>query len=719
MSEQKITYCRICEVYCGLVATVEDGRVVRLRPDRDHVVSAGYSCPKGVAFHQLTHDPDRILHPMKRVGDAWQRVSWEQAIGEIADKLDRVRAAHGPHAIAIYHGNPSGWSYNHRIFAAGWIDAIGSRNVYGAGTQDNLGLFVASWFLYGTSALRPIPDLDRTRYLFVVGANPVVSQGTIIQVVNVKRRLEAIRRRGGRVVVIDPRRTETARVASEHHFIRPDSDPFLLLAMIRTILAEGLEDRAWLAAHAEGIEELRRAVAPFTPELAAMRTGIDADTIRRFARELAAADGACAYGRPVCGRFGTLTAWALDVLNIVTGNLDVPGGAVFSEGLVDLAGLGAALGLDRYGRHRSRIGNHPSVLGELPSGVLVDEMTTPGEGQIRALLVTAGNPVLSIANGDTLARGMRALECSVVLDFYLTETAAHADYVLPCTTALERADFPILHSQLMLEPYAQWTEPVVAPQGEAKEEWEIFTLLSEAMRVPVLNSRVATWLRRALRLVGRDLSPRVLLDAMIRLGPRGDRYLPWRAGFSLAKVAAHPHGVRLGPIRTGVLGAKLRTGDRRIHLWHPELEAEVERLRQLASEPEDPVYPFRLIGRRDGRSHNSWLHNVPKLMRGERCRRLRIAPADAAALGLSDGDRAVVRSRTGAVDVEVRVTDEIMPGVVSLPHGWGHTHPTNRSVAARDPGPNANTLVDPRAMEPLAGMAFLNGFPVAVEPSHP
>ena len=398
MTEETITYCRVCEVYCGLVATVEDGRVTGLRPDDDHVASRGYICPKGAVFHEVTHDPDRVLHPLKRTEEGWQRISWEQAITEIAERLNRIRAAHGPHAVALYHGNPSGWSYSHRIFSAGWIDALGSRNVYGAGTQDNLALFLAASFLYGSSALRPIPDLLRTRYLLVVGANPVVSQGTIIQVVDTKGRLRAIRERGGKVVVIDPRRTETAQLATEHHFIRPDTDGLLLLAMIRTILEEGLEAPAFVERYVVGLDRLREVTAAFTPERVATRTGIAAETIRHLAREFAATPGACAYGRPVCGSFGTITAWALDVLNIVTGNLDARGGAVFSDGLVDLAGLAAKLGLDGYGRHRSRIGDHPSVLGELPSGVLADEITTPGDGQIRALVVTAGNPVLSIVH---------------------------------------------------------------------------------------------------------------------------------------------------------------------------------------------------------------------------------------------------------------------------------------------------------------------------------
>ncbi len=715
MTEEKTTYCRICEVYCGLVATVEDGRITKLRPDKDHVVSKGYSCPKGITAHQVTHDPDRILHPLKKVDGAWQRISWEQAIAEIAERLGRIRAAHGPDAIALYTGNPAGFSYSHRIYSSNWIAAVGSRNSYGAGSQDNLADFLASKFLYGACFLQPIPDVKRTKHLFIVAANPAVSQGTLVHLTDAKARLKEIRERGGKVVVIDPRRTETAALASEHHFIRPDSDVFLLLAMLQVILAEGLEDRDFLARHAAGVDALRRVTAGFTPEVAAMRTTVPADTIRRLAREFAAADGACAYGRVVLGRFGTLAAWALEVLNVVTGNLDAPGGAVFSDGLADLVDVVARLGLDHYGKHRSRVGDYPGVLGELPSGVLADEITTPGPGQVRALVVTAGNPVLSTANGPALAAAMRQLECTVVLDFYLSETATLADYVLPCTTYFEREDFPIFHTQMMTEPYAQWTEPVVPPQGEAKQEWEIFTLLGDAMGLPYLNNRAAHWMRRALRLAGRDFSPRWIMDAMIRLGPVGDRFLPWRDGFTLAKLARQPHGVRLGPPQTGVLAQKLRTDDGKIHLWNTQLEGELARLGSETSRPDDPAYPFRLIGRRDGRSHNSWLHNVPKLMRGERCRRLRINPADAERLGLADGARAVVRSSVASVGVEVRVSDEMMPGVVSLPHGWGHTYATNRRVASSDPGPNCNALIDQRVIEPLSGMAFLNGFPVAVE----
>jgi formate dehydrogenase len=715
MIQEKPTYCRICEVTCGLIATVEDGRVTKLRPDPDHVVSRGYSCPKGLAAHEVTHDPDRILHPMKRTPNGWERISWEQAIGEIAAKLNAIRTAHGPDAIALYTGNPSGYAYAHRIYSANWIKAIGSRNSYGAGSQDNLSEFLSARFLFGASFRRPVPDVDRARYLLVVGTNPLVSQGTLVHIVDAKARLRAVRERGGTIVVIDPRRTETARIASEHHFIRPGTDAFLLLAMVQTLLAEGREDRAFLAAHADGVEWLRTLVEPFTPERAALATGIDAGTIRRLAREFAAADGACAFGRAVCGPFGTLQAWALDVLNVVAGKLDRPGGAVFSDGLIDLAKTVQQLGLDGYGEHRSRVRDLPGVLGELPAGVLADEITTPGPGKIRALVVTAGNPVVSIANGEALAAAMAELECTVAIDLYMSETAARADYVLPAATWLEREDFPVFHVNLHSEPYSQWTEAMIPKQGESKEEWEIFTLLGDAMGLTFLANPAAHWLRRALKLAGKDFSPRWIIDGMIRTGPMGDRYLPWSKGWNVARLREHPHGVRLGDVRTGVLGEKLCTPDKRIRLRSDDIAREAVRLLAEGA-PTTGEFPLQLIGRRDLRSNNSWLRNVPKLMRGDRDRRLRMHPDDAERLGVADGEVVRVRSRVGAVESEVRVTDELMPGVVSLPHGWSDGVETHRRVVAElGRGPNANELIDQRAIEPLAGMAWLNGFPVAVE----
>jgi len=384
--------------------------------------------------------------------------------------------------------------------------------------------------------------------------------------------------------------------------------------------------------------------------------------------------------------------------------------------MVDIPKLAKLGGLDDYEGNRSRIGDYPHVLGMLPVGILPEEITTPGDGQIRAMLVSAGNPVLSAPNGDAIAAAWAELETSVGIDFYMSETAALCEYFLPTTTFFEREDFPLAHANLMSSPYAQWTEAVIPPVGEARPEWEIFVDLSDAMGLPVLNQPVIDGVRKVAKMLGRDYSPRVVMDAAFRAGPYGDKFLPWSDGLSIGKIAAQPHGVLLGPLRTGILGEKMLTPDKRIHLWGDYIAGEMKRFEGETAKAPSAEFPFALIGRRDVRSHNSWMHNTPHMMRGDRCRRLRMHPDDAGRLGLTDGERVRVRSDLGALEVELRVTDELMPGVVSLPHGWGHDKvKTNRKLATGDPGPNCNDLIDHRVIEPLAGMCFLNGYPVAVE----
>ena len=711
MREEKITFCRVCEALCGLVATVEDGRVTDLRPDPDHVVSKGYGCAKGLAFHNVTHDPDRVLHPMKKQDGKWVRIEWSTAIAEVGGRLRAIRERHGPHAIAFYTGNPSVFSYSTRLFAGALAGAVGTRNTYSAGTQDNSADFLASKFLYGAYLLQPIPDLARTNYLLLVGVNPLVSHGTLLHAAEIRKQLKAIRARGGKVVVLDPRRSETARVASEHHFVRPDTDVFVLMAMMNVIFREGLHARGFVEAHTSGVGDLQRAVEPFTPELAAQKSGIDADTIVRLARELAAAPTACTYGRAVCGTYGTLTSWALDVLNIVTGRLDAAGGAIFADGALDMVAVTARVGMDHYAHRFSRVGNHPVCRGDLPSGILADEITTPGDEQVRALVVTAGNPVLSMPNGNELGDAMKALDVSVAIDFYMNETAARCDYFLPGTTFLEREDIPLAHQNLMLEPYVQWTDAVISPLGEARQEWRILSDIGDAMGLPFMNNPLLDRVRRMSTLIGRPLTAAGVIDLMIRTGPRGDGFMPWRAGLSVAKIRAHPHGVRLPENRTGVLAAKIRHPDGKVHLWNEHLERDVKRLRASIGEGGDSR--LRLIGRRDQRSHNSWMHNVPRLMESNRCD-LRMHPADAKALGVSAGDRVSLASDIGEIEVTAVLSDELMPGVVCMPHGWGH-EPGVGATAAAKPGANCNVLIDRRVIEPLSGMSFLNGIPVTVK----
>jgi anaerobic selenocysteine-containing dehydrogenase len=692
-TEEKVTFCRICEALCGMVATVEDGRVVQLRPDREHPLSRGYACPKGIAMAQVQNDPDRVLHPLRRVGGPgeFERVSWDEALGDIATRLKGIPGR----TVGWYFGNPGAFSYSHPLWVKGMLDALGSPHLYSAGSQDVNNRFAASALLYGTPLIVPIPDLNRTRMLLMVGANPLVSHGSVLTTPRIRERLHEIER----VVVVDPRRTETAR-AFEHVPIRPDTDAWLLLSLLQVIFEEGLADEDAMRRQAVGAGALRSAARTCPPEATAARTGIPAERVRELARALAASEGAAVYGRTgsCLGRYGTLVAYLLDALNVVTGNLDAPGGAVFGRPPVALDEIADRAGQVSYGTYRTRVGGFPDVLGNLPATLLHREIA---DGEVRALFVSAGNPVLSVPDGEALVAALPNLDLHVSMDFYVNESNRHADYVLPSTTFLEREDLPAAFFAFQTTPYAQWTEPVVEPAGEARQEWEIIDAI--ARRIGVVPSSVP--LLRALRL---RVKPRWIADALLRTGP---------ARLSVAKLRRHPHGLVLGENpETGVLAEKVRHPDGRVRLDPPEILGELRRLRETGDEADDDAFPLRLIGMRELRSHNSWMHNAPLLLRGGRTHALRVHPDDAAAHGLSDGAPARVTSKSGSLEVAVLVTDEMTPGTVALPHGWGH-HGGWRNANDLG-GANSNVLAsaEPEDLEPLAGMAFLNGIAVRAEP---
>jgi len=715
-SEQVVTFCRICEAHCGMVATVDDGVVTKLRPDPDHPLSRGYACPKGIAMTEVQNDPDRVLHPLKRKpGGSFERVSWAAAMADIGARLRTLRDERGPDSIGWYMGNPGAFSYSHTLWVKGFLDGLGSRHYYSAGSQDVNSRFAASALLYGTPLLVPIPDLQRTKFLFMLGANPMVSHGSVLTAPRVREQLHEITGRGGRVVVVDPRRTETAR-QFEHVAVAPDTDAWLLMAMLQVIFTEGLADEAFLAEHAHGAERLRELVEPHDPASVAGRTGVEAETTAALARDFAAAHGAAAYGRTgsCLGRFGTLVGFLIDALNAVTGNLDRPGGAVFGRPAIALDDIGHRFGLDTYGKLRSRFGDFPDVLGNLPASLMPQEIETPGDSQIRALFVSAGNPVLSVPDGDALERALEKLDLMVALDFYVNETSRHADYILPATTFLERDDVPVAFLGFYTKPFIQTTEPVVPPAGEAREEWEVIDELSRALGVQPYSVPPLRTLGR----LGVRLSPRRLVDTLLRLGPEGDLFGARRSGLSLGKLRKRPHGIVLhDEIPTGVLGERVRHDDGRLHLAPDDIVAEVRRLESTGGA--DPAFPLRLIGMRELRSHNSWMHNSPLLMRGGRTHALRVHPDDAAAHGLEDGGEARLESKSGAVTVPVKVTEEMTRGTVALPHGWGHRG--GWRLANRNAGTNVNVLAsgDADDLERLAGMAFLNGIPVRLEPVAP
>jgi anaerobic selenocysteine-containing dehydrogenase len=712
-AEQKVTFCRICEAHCGMVATVEEGRVTKLRPDPDHPLSSGYACPKGIAMLDVQNDPDRVLHPLRRRpdGTGFERVSWESALADIGRRLRAVRERDGGEAIGWYMGNPGAFSHSHPLWVKGFLDALESKHYYTASSQDVANRFAASALLYGSPVLLPIPDLNRTQFLLMVGANPLISHGSVLTAPRIKDQLNEIVKRGGRVVVVDPRRSETAR-AHEHVAIRPDTDAWLLLSLLHVIFDEGLEDWSALVHQSSGYGWLREIAAAHPPEATEGRTGVSAQDVRALARDLAGAPSAAVYGRTgsCLGRFGTLVAFLMDALNLVTGNLDSPGGWVFGRPAIALDEVAEQTGLATYGAWRSRIGGFPDVLGAAPASLMSREIEEPGPGQMRALFVSAGNPVMSVPNGDALERALGTLDLFVSLDLYVNETNRHADYVLPATTFLEREDLPIAFLGLYTTPFVQWTDPVVEPAGEARDEWTVIDAIAAQLGI---SARPTKEMRRLGRL-GKAITPTRLVDLLLRTGPQGDWFGLRRGGLSVKRLRENPHGVVVDEhIATGVLARKVRHASGRVRLDPPEIRAEVDRL--AAANGHDPDYPMSLIGLRELRSHNSWMHNAPLLMRGGRTHALRVNPADAERHELADGDVVRVASKSGSVEVAVKVTDEMTEGTVALPHGWGHRG--GWKVANAAGGANSNLLASSSSedLEPLAGMAFLNGIPVRLE----
>jgi formate dehydrogenase len=711
--EQVVTVCRICEAHCGMVATVEDGIVTKLRPDREHPLSAGEACPKGIAMTDVQNDPDRVVHPLRRADDGgFEQISWDTAIAEIGARLRSVIDAHGSQSVGWYFGNPGAFSYSHVLWVKGFVDALGTSHYYTASSQDVANRFVASKLLYGSATLLPVPDLQRTRFLLMFGANPFVSHGSVLTAPKVKEQLHRIVERGGRVVVVDPRRTETAR-HFEHIAVRPDTDAWMLLSMLCVLVEEGLADEAALARQTQGWAMWREMVRAYPPEETEARTRVPAGVVRSLARDLAAADGAAVYGRTgsCTGRFGTLVAFLLDLLGAATGNLDRPGGTVFGLPAIALDEVAEQAGLDTYGKTRSRIGDFPDVIGAMPAALMAREMTTPGERRLRAFFTSAGNPVLSCPDGEELEHALGTLELHVSIDLYVNETNRHADYILPGTTWLERDDIPLAFLGLYTTPFVQHSDPVVAPRGEAREEWQIVDAISREVGL-------APYSHPALRLLARfgyRITPQRLLDVLLRTGRDGDLFGLRRRGLSVGWLRKHPHGVVTAPvIATGVLPKRVRHVGGKVQLEHEALRDELARLGTVNGD--DPEFPLRLIGLRELRSHNSWMHNAPLLMRGQREQPLRMHPDDAERLGIDDGALAVLASKSGELRVPVRVTDEVMPGAVALAHGWGHRG--GWKVANAAGGVNVNQLMSsaPEDLEPLAGMAFLNGVPVRVEP---
>ena len=720
--EHKTTYCRICESLCGMVAEVEDRRLVSLRPDKEHPLSAGFACQKGIGFTEVVNDPDRVTTPLRRRPDGgFDQVSWDDALSDIATRLSDIHRRHGSQAVGWYFGNPGAFSYSHLLAVVLFVNGLGlGTHLFTASSQDTHSRIMASQLLYGVPSTVPIPDLSRTELLVVMGANPLVSHGSVLTAPRIRDRMHDVVKRGGRVVVIDPRRTETA-AQFEWLGIVPDTDALLLLSLLQVMFAEDLVHRSAVAKQAEGLGWLATQCAPFTPERTEAATGVPVGTVRALARDLAGTSRAAIYGRigTCAGRSGTLTSYLIDAVNLVAGNVDTPGGSVFgSLGFPGeqwaLKALGAILRFD-HRRNRSRIGGFGNVVRSEPATMLAKEITTPGDRQIRALFVSAGNPVLSVPNGAELHAAMGELELSVALDLYVTETTAQCDYVLPVTTMYERDDFGLLFQTFHATPFRQVTEAVVPPRGEARTEWDIVDDLTRRMatRTPVFAALAA--MRASAGLLGRRVGPRPVADALIRAGRGGDWFGLRRGGLSFRRLAEdYPHGrVVAEEIPTGVLAGAVAYPGGRIRLQHKEISDEIAALGRR----EDPVgFPLRLIGMREARSENSWMHNAPLLMRGDRGPRALMHTDDAKARGIVDGDEVAVRSPFGKIALPVSLTEDIVTGTVAIPHGWGHRGGGWR-VANQVGGVNVNELTsnDPDDVESISGMAWLTGVPIEVE----
>jgi anaerobic selenocysteine-containing dehydrogenase len=697
---------------CGLAIEVDGDRVVSIRGDAEDVFSHGHVCPKAVALKDLHEDPDRLRRPLRRRGTDWDEIGWDEALDLAAGRLLDVQRAHGRHAVAVYQGNPTVHNYGALLFGQMLVRALGTRSRYSATSVDQLPHMLASLLMFGHQLLLPVPDVDRTSFLLVLGANPLVSNGSLMTAAGIERRLRALRGRGGRLVVVDPRRTETAAIADTYLAIRPGTDALLLLALLQVVFAEGRARPGRLEPWMDGRAEVEALAREFPPERVAGPTGLAAADIRALARDFTDAPSAVAYGRVGLStqEFGGLCQWLLQVLNAVTGNLDRAGGAMFTRPAVDVVGLANRIGQrGHFDKSRSRVRGLPEFGGEWPAAVMAEEMEAPGPGQVRALVSLAGNPVLSTPNGARLERALEGLEFMVSVDPYLNETSRHAHLVLPPVSPLERDHYDVVFHLLAVRNTAKYSPPLFAPPPDARDDWRILHGLAER-----IQARRGRGLKSALvsKVAGR-LGPRGLLDLLLRLGPHGRGLKPWGRGLSLRALERAPHGIDLGPL-VPVLPEALGTPGRRIALAPGPLAADLARLRARLPALAD-TSSLTLIGRRHLHSNNSWMHNSARLVKGrERCVLL-MHPGDAVARGLADGQRVRLASRAGAVEATLSVTADMRPGVVSLPHGWGHHREGTRlRVASERPGASFNDVSDELGVDVLCGTAVLNGVPVEV-----
>ena len=717
--------CNLCEAICGIEISVQADQRLDIRGDKDDPLSRGYICPKAVALQDIHYDKDRLKHPIRRTPHGWQRIGWDEAFDEVAENLKRINAKYGRNSIATYLGNPTVHNYGALLFAPGFIRSLHTRNRFSATSVDQLAHHLSAYLMFGHQLLLPVPDLDRTNFFLILGANPAVSNGSMMTAPGMARRLQDIRQRGGRVVLIDPRYNETARLADRHLFIRPGTDVLLLLALLQVVFDEGLTRLDQLGEFINGVETVRTLVAEFAPARVASTTGIDSDQIRTLAREFASAERAVCYGRIGVStqEFGAACQWLINVLNTVTGNLDSPGGAMFTLPAFDP--ISAPEGLaprGSFARWHSRVRKLPEFAGELPVVTLAEEILTEGSGQVKALVTSAGNPVLSTPNGRELDRALASLEFMASIDFYINETTRHANLILPPTSPLERGHYDLAFHLLAIHNTAKWSPPLFQPATDSRHDWEI--LLELRTRIEHDGSLGSFLGRVKGKAIRRFFGPERILDLGLRFGPYGAlSRLKFSSassaikGLSLRKLQQAAHGIDLGPL-TPCLPARLRTSDKCIELAPEVLVKDVERVKvKFFDNPAtDSNAHLLLIGRRQLRSNNSWMHNSERLVKGKPQCTILMHPLDAAQRHLTSGQMVQVRSRVGGVVAPIEISGEIMRGVVSIPHGWGHDRlGIQLDVAQQHAGQSINDLMDNQKIDALCGTAAFNGTLVTVD----
>ena len=708
--------CNLCEAICGIEITVAGEQRLNIRGDKDDPFSRGYICPKAVALQDIHYDKDRLKHPVRRTPSGWERITWDEAFAEVTRNLKRVRAQHGRNSIATYLGNPTVHNSGALLFAPGFIRSLRTRNRFSATSVDQLAHHLSALLMFGHQLLIPVPDVDRTKFFLILGANPAVSNGSLMTAPGMSRRLQEIREGGGKVVLIDPRHNETARFADRHLFIRPGTDVLLLLALLHVVFDEGLTHLDQLASFTKGLETVATLVAGFQPERVASITGIGSNEIRLLAREFASAESAVCYGRIGLStqEFGGVCQWLINVLNIVTGNLDRPGGAMFTLPAFDPVTAPEAIApRGSFARWHSRVRNLPEFAGELPVAALSEEILTEGEGQVKALVTLAGNPVLSTPNGRELDRALESLDFMASIDCYINETTRHAHIILPPTSPLERGHYDIAFHLLAVRNTTKFSPPLFQPARESRHDWEILLELETLMKRDGIVDRAKRTIMK------RFVTPERILDVGLRFGPYGARFNPFSKGLTLRKVRKAVHGIDLGPLAPCLPG-RLRTPDKQIDLAPEVLVKDIERVKNRLLDEVAPAANghLLLIGRRQLRSNNSWMHNSERLVKGNPAKpacTVLMHPTDAANRDLLDGQKVVVSSSVGSIVLPVEFSEEIMPGVVSIPHGWGHDRAGNQqTVAQQHAGASINDLTDQQAVDALCGTAAFNGTAVTV-----